>query len=101
MLSMRFYGTIAHLAAPGVLPEEMELLDKLTKEAIEEGKETAFVRALLIELRTRLASATGQLVENAAVGDPSQKLYALAGRAAELRNVIRMIENTEGKETES
>lgn len=101
MLTTRFYGTIARLAAPWASPQEVDVLDKLTKAAIEEGRGTAFVRALLIELRTRLAGATSLVIEDGAVGNPSQRIYALAGRAAELKNIIRLIENTEGKETES
>lgn len=101
MLSLRFYGTIARLAAPWVSGREVAMLDKLTREAIDEGRGTAFVRALMIELRTRMGGATSHMIESAAVGDPSQKVYALAGRVAELKNIIRMIESADGKETES
>lgn len=75
------------------------MLDRLSQEVVESGKEHPFVQALLTELEGRLGNLLNTLQNAAGVGDGThQRLCQLGGRAVELADVIRTINNVQGVE---
>jgi hypothetical protein len=76
-------------------------LDKLKHELIEEGRGHPFVEALVASLRERRAALLNELEGIAASGGDESPygtgyIYALGGRAREVRTVVDMIQNTKG-----
>lgn len=70
-------------------------MDKLTGEDIEAGMNTAWAQALLRELRQRHHDAGKVLLQLAASGDSSARVYSMAGRALAYDDILRLIERTE------
>lgn len=67
------------------------MLDKLSPQTLEAGREHPFVEALERELSARLGEMTARLIETSAEGGAPERLYQLGGRVSELKNVIRLI----------
>lgn len=73
------------------------MLDRLSREAVESGKEHPFVQALLTEFEDRLGNVLHALQNQAGVGDAThQRLCQLGGRAVELADIIRTINSVQG-----
>lgn len=113
MRSLSFYRRVAvrtaqvatepRLAWPIDWPSTAEgvaVIDKLSKEALEEGRDTLFVAALVDEVRARRAGVIRQMIESGASGEAPARLNGLAGRAAALGDVLRLIRDSEGRQQE-
>lgn len=73
------------------------MLDKLSQETIEAGREHPFVQALLREFKERLVGLRDTLVVSAGVGNAGERyLYQTGGRAFQLDEVIRVIQSAKG-----
>ncbi len=75
------------------------MLDKLSQETIESGREHPFVQALLREFADRLQGLRDTLVMAGGTGDSGARhLYQIGGRAFQLNEVIRIIKTAKGAE---
>lgn len=81
-------------------PEGIAVIDRLTQETIDEGRATTFVQVLVQEIRQRRANAMRALVGAGDFGEVPSRLYTLAARAAAYGEVLRLIEDSHGKEAE-
>ena len=75
------------------------MIENLSQRVIEEGREHPLVRALVRGLERRLGEVTEKLEVYAEQAGNSGHIYALGGRVAELKNILRIIEDTEGTES--
>lgn len=96
------YARIASAACPWAwlcwdVPEGIAMMDKLTEEAIEEGMATAFVKALIKEIRQRHHDAGKLLLQLAASGESSARVCAMGGRALAYDDILRLIDRTKGE----
>lgn len=71
-------------------------LDQLKQEVIEEGRGHVFVQVLVSNLRRRQASWQSELTAAACTGAEAGTLGALAGRAREAQEIVRIITDAAG-----
>ena len=77
------------------------MMEKLTVDQVEEGHGTAFVKALLRELRERRERVVSQLSEAGWGVGSDDRVSVRCGRLAVYDEAIRLIVEVTGKETET